>query len=203
MAPKFLKQLTQRLNPDLQILPPSPSASPSPKPPASPIPPVTESKSPAPIASPQLPTPATSTHDFGSGSPLPLAPAVTTRYKGNETTRLPSPSLLLPDSTISTITTSTAATTKSKKGKEPATMASEVPSVRDSDKSKPYFPLAGQAQDGYSNAEEATATCFCGAVQLAFPVEGPGLLSTFVCNCTDCRKITASMFASNFTVDDR
>lgn len=31
-----------------------------------------------------------------------------------------------------------------------------------------YFPLAGAAQDGWSNDEEATATCFCGAVQLAF-----------------------------------
>lgn len=29
----------------------------------------------------------------------------------------------------------------------------------------PYMPLGG---DGYSNDKEATATCFCGAVQLAF-----------------------------------
>lgn len=36
------------------------------------------------------------------------------------------------------------------------------------DKSKPYFPLAGQADDGWSTEDEATATCFCGAVQLAF-----------------------------------
>ena len=34
------------------------------------------------------------------------------------------------------------------------------------------------------------------------PTEGPGLVNTFVCNCSDCRKITASMFASNFTVRD-
>lgn len=34
------------------------------------------------------------------------------------------------------------------------------------------------------------------------PTDGPGLVNTFVCNCTDCRKITASMFASNFTVKD-
>jgi hypothetical protein len=27
-------------------------------------------------------------------------------------------------------------------------------------------------------------------------------VGSFVCNCTDCRKITASMFASNFTVRD-
>ncbi|KAH7371144.1 Mss4-like protein [Pyrenochaeta sp. MPI-SDFR-AT-0127] len=100
-------------------------------------------------------------------------------------------------------------------------------SVRDSDKSASYFPLAGLAKDGYYKPEEneATATCFCGAVQLAFvsplsltlcclaslpverraiqPIEGPGLIETFVCNCTDCRKITASMFASNFTIDDK
>jgi hypothetical protein len=36
------------------------------------------------------------------------------------------------------------------------------------DKSKPYIPLAGGASDGWSNEEEATATCFCGAVQLKF-----------------------------------
>lgn len=35
------------------------------------------------------------------------------------------------------------------------------------------------------------------------PTEKPGLVNTFVCNCNDCRKITASMFASNFTIDDR
>jgi hypothetical protein len=34
------------------------------------------------------------------------------------------------------------------------------------------------------------------------PTQAPGLLDTFICNCFDCRKITASMFASNFTVDD-
>ncbi|KAJ7903222.1 Mss4-like protein [Mycena leptocephala] len=70
------------------------------------------------------------------------------------------------------------------------------------DKSKPYIPLAGGASDGWSNEEEATATCFCGAVQLKFPTQGPGLLGSFVCNCSDCRKITASMFASNFIVAD-
>ena len=37
-------------------------------------------------------------------------------------------------------------------------------------------------------------------MQLAFPTQGLGLLNTFVCHCTDCRKITASMFASNFSV---
>ncbi|KAH6887654.1 Mss4-like protein [Thelonectria olida] len=70
------------------------------------------------------------------------------------------------------------------------------------DRSQPYIPLSSGAEDGWSKEDEATATCFCGAIQLAFPTRGPGLVSTFVCNCTDCRKITASMFASNFTVAD-
>ncbi|KAK9326913.1 Mss4-like protein [Lipomyces starkeyi] len=75
--------------------------------------------------------------------------------------------------------------------------------MADADKSKPpYIPLAGCADDGWSKEDEATAACFCGAVQLAFPTQGPGLVDTFICNCTDCRKITASMFASNFTVAD-
>ncbi|KAE9403753.1 hypothetical protein BT96DRAFT_854449 [Gymnopus androsaceus JB14] len=70
------------------------------------------------------------------------------------------------------------------------------------DKSKSYFPLAGGANDGWSNEEEATATCFCGAVQLKFPTQGPGFVNAFICNCPDCRKITASMFASNFVIAD-
>lgn len=70
------------------------------------------------------------------------------------------------------------------------------------DKSKPYIPLSSSAGDGWSTPDSATATCFCGAVQISFPTQGPGLVSTFVCHCTDCRKITASMFASNFTIDD-
>jgi hypothetical protein len=36
------------------------------------------------------------------------------------------------------------------------------------DKTKPHFPLAGLASDGWSTEDEATATCYCGAVQLAF-----------------------------------
>lgn len=36
------------------------------------------------------------------------------------------------------------------------------------DKSKPYIPLAGIADDGWSKEGQATATCYCGAVQLAF-----------------------------------
>jgi hypothetical protein len=70
------------------------------------------------------------------------------------------------------------------------------------DKSKPYFHLAGGADDSWSKEDSAMATCFCGDVQLAFPTRAPGLLGSFVCNCTDCRKITASMFASNFTIAD-
>lgn len=34
------------------------------------------------------------------------------------------------------------------------------------------------------------------------PTKGEGLIDTFICNCNDCRKITASMFASNFTIAD-
>lgn len=41
-------------------------------------------------------------------------------------------------------------------------------SMATTDKSKPYIPLAGCADDGWSKEDEATATCFCGAVQLAF-----------------------------------
>jgi hypothetical protein len=70
------------------------------------------------------------------------------------------------------------------------------------DKVKEHFPLAGRALDGWSKDDLATATCYCGAVLLAFLTKGPGLLSTFICHCTDCRKITASMFASNFSVRD-
>ncbi|KAI0127525.1 Mss4-like protein [Xylariales sp. AK1849] len=67
----------------------------------------------------------------------------------------------------------------------------------------PNFPRGSVATDGWSKEDEATATCFCGAVQLAFPTQGPGLVASFVCNCADCHKFTASMFASNFTVDDK
>jgi hypothetical protein len=36
------------------------------------------------------------------------------------------------------------------------------------DKTQPWIPLAGGASDGWSKDGEATATCYCGAVQLAF-----------------------------------
>ncbi|GKT47620.1 uncharacterized protein ColSpa_07801 [Colletotrichum spaethianum] len=71
------------------------------------------------------------------------------------------------------------------------------------DKSSPSFiPLASVADDGWSTENEATATCLCGTVQLAFPTQGPGLVDRFLCHCTDCRKISSSMFCSNFTVAD-
>ncbi|KAI1189659.1 Mss4-like protein [Nemania serpens] len=70
------------------------------------------------------------------------------------------------------------------------------------DKTGPHIPSNSLQQDGWSNDTEATATCFCGSVQLALPTEGPGLVDVFVCNCSDCRKITASMFASNIIVKD-
>ncbi|TVY21809.1 hypothetical protein LARI1_G000187, partial [Lachnellula arida] len=77
-----------------------------------------------------------------------------------------------------------------------------MPSLTEADKSKPYVPLANLTGDGWSTEDEATATCFCGAVQIVVPTNAPGLINTFVCNCSDCHKITASMFASNFTVAD-
>lgn len=36
------------------------------------------------------------------------------------------------------------------------------------EKPKPYIPLAGLANDGWSSEDEASATCFCGGVQLGF-----------------------------------
>lgn len=42
-----------------------------------------------------------------------------------------------------------------------------------SEKSKSYFPLTGSADDCWSKKDEATATFFCGAVQLAFVSPAP------------------------------
>ena len=58
------------------------------------------------------------------------------------------------------------------------------------------FPLGGKPVSD----DRATATCYCGSVQIEVPTTAPDLQDTFICNCTDCRKITASMFASNFIV---
>ncbi|KAH6632205.1 Mss4-like protein [Chaetomium tenue] len=68
--------------------------------------------------------------------------------------------------------------------------------------SDPNFPVAGLARDGWSTEEEATATCFCGAVQLVFPIQGPGLINRHVCHCSDCRKISSGLYMSNITVAD-
>ncbi|KAF2798029.1 hypothetical protein K505DRAFT_297324 [Melanomma pulvis-pyrius CBS 109.77] len=84
----------------------------------------------------------------------------------------------------------------------PAPTTDQSAAAAASDISKPYIPLASLADDGWSTEDEATATCFCGKVQLVLPTKAPGLVNTFVCNCTDCHKITASMFASNMTVLD-
>ncbi|RSM09573.1 hypothetical protein CDV31_007679 [Fusarium ambrosium] len=65
-----------------------------------------------------------------------------------------------------------------------------------------FFPRAGLAQDGWSTEEEATATCYCGAVQLSFPLSKPGFVFAFICHCSDCRKITASMFTTGFIILD-
>ncbi|KAK4575153.1 hypothetical protein LTR86_001005 [Recurvomyces mirabilis] len=46
----------------------------------------------------------------------------------------------------------------------------------------------------------ASQTCFCGATKLEFPVSA--VEDVFVCHCLDCRKLTASMFATNFCVRD-
>lgn len=62
--------------------------------------------------------------------------------------------------------------------------------------------LPVEGAKGGQNSKTATATCYCGAVQIEVPTEGEGLVDTFICHCTDCRKITASMFASNFVVKD-
>lgn len=34
------------------------------------------------------------------------------------------------------------------------------------------------------------------------PTHGPGFVGSFVCNCSDCHKLTASVHATNFTVYD-
>jgi hypothetical protein len=34
------------------------------------------------------------------------------------------------------------------------------------------------------------------------PIVRPGLVNTFVCHCSDCRNVSASMFATNFTTLD-
>ncbi|OQO10320.1 hypothetical protein B0A48_04678 [Cryoendolithus antarcticus] len=60
--------------------------------------------------------------------------------------------------------------------------------------------LPSEGAQGGPHSNDATATCFCGAVQILFPTEAPGFVDSFICTCSDDHKITASMFASNFVV---
>ncbi|KAH0334279.1 hypothetical protein KCU81_g9525, partial [Aureobasidium melanogenum] len=64
------------------------------------------------------------------------------------------------------------------------------------------FPVIQLSNDGWSTDEEATATCFCGAVQLVLPLRKPGLVNRHICHCTDCRKIGSAFYQSNITVAD-
>ncbi|KPI36873.1 uncharacterized protein AB675_11743 [Cyphellophora attinorum] len=64
------------------------------------------------------------------------------------------------------------------------------------------FPIENLSKDGWSNEDEATATCFCGAVQLVLPLKKPGLVNRHVCHCIDCRKIGSAFYQSNITVAD-
>ncbi|GAW24506.1 hypothetical protein ANO14919_140930 [Xylariales sp. No.14919] len=50
--------------------------------------------------------------------------------------------------------------------------------------------------DDTSPASTATSSCFCGAVQLSFPIEGPDLIDVFLCHCPDCKKLSASLFGA-------
>ncbi|KAK3653384.1 hypothetical protein LTR56_004588 [Elasticomyces elasticus] len=50
------------------------------------------------------------------------------------------------------------------------------------------------------SSEKATASCFCGAVKYEFALKD--VKDTHLCNCSDCRKISASMFATNFCLLD-
>ncbi|KAI8623571.1 Mss4-like protein [Xylariaceae sp. FL1651] len=54
-----------------------------------------------------------------------------------------------------------------------------------------------------SLASEATATCLCAAVRLSFPTEGPDLIDTFICHCSNCRKLSASLFGAGIMVSSR
>ncbi|CAD0115577.1 unnamed protein product [Aureobasidium uvarum] len=64
------------------------------------------------------------------------------------------------------------------------------------------FPVINLSDDGWSTEEEATATCFCGEVQLVLPLQKPGLINRHLCHCTDCRKIGSAFYQSNITVAD-
>ncbi|WWC66339.1 uncharacterized protein I206_100240 [Kwoniella pini CBS 10737] len=67
----------------------------------------------------------------------------------------------------------------------------------------PWIPLGGGTEKGYNNGKEATATCFCGEIQLAFPIDKESIKGTFICHCTDCRKVSSSMYATNFIIETK
>ncbi|KAF9256130.1 hypothetical protein L218DRAFT_882505 [Marasmius fiardii PR-910] len=64
----------------------------------------------------------------------------------------------------------------------------------------PRILLPSEGAYGEDEKKTATATCFCGSVQLEFPTEGDHM--PFICHCADCHKISSSMFCSNFIVAD-
>lgn len=64
--------------------------------------------------------------------------------------------------------------------------------MADTNESETSFPLAGQAKDGWSTQDEATATCFCGAVQLAFV--------SLECDSSVCAYIEAGCAAISLSV---
>ncbi|TAQ89516.1 hypothetical protein B7494_g2179 [Chlorociboria aeruginascens] len=53
-----------------------------------------------------------------------------------------------------------------------------------------------------TDLSKVTSTCYCGAVHLQYSVEGDNLITSFICHCTDDRKITSAMFATNFAIKD-
>ncbi|KAK4947470.1 hypothetical protein LTR10_013838 [Elasticomyces elasticus] len=53
-----------------------------------------------------------------------------------------------------------------------------------------------------TDLSKVTSTCYCGAVQLEYSIEGDNLITSFICHCTDDRKITSSVHASNFVIKD-
>ncbi|KAK0249221.1 hypothetical protein LTS09_015588 [Friedmanniomyces endolithicus] len=50
------------------------------------------------------------------------------------------------------------------------------------------------------SSETATASCFCGACKYEFALSN--VQTVFLCSCKDCRKVSASMFATNFILKD-
>ncbi|KAK5087747.1 hypothetical protein LTR70_006848 [Exophiala xenobiotica] len=66
-------------------------------------------------------------------------------------------------------------------------------------------PRLAIAEAFSSSLQASTSTGYTAAklvTNASQPTEGEDLVDTFICNCTDCHKITASMFASNFTIND-